>query len=71
MSSQFPSPEVIAEIALLRQKHRDGTATLEDTKRGIELLRADRLAMPATASKSRTKAVPISSESLLDELDNL
>ncbi len=69
MSTQFPSAEVIAEIAMLRQKHRDGTATIEDTKRGITLLRADRAAMPAVKSKS--KAVIPSGDSLLSELDNL
>ncbi len=69
MNTQFPSAEVIAEISLLRQKHRDGTATIEDTKRGIQLLRADRAAMPAMKSKS--KAIIPSSDSLLSELDNL
>ena len=55
-------------IAELRQKARDGTMTLDDTKEAIAFLRQERLAMPQTASKPRTKAPVINADDLLGEL---
>lgn len=67
------SPEAQAEVQILRQKCRDGTATTQDMRRAIELLREDRVRAAAVSSKSRAaKAKPVvDSDSLLSELDNL
>lgn len=56
------------EIADLRQKAREGTMTLEDARRGLVILRADRIAMPASKSAPRTKKVGINADDLLGEL---
>lgn len=58
--------EVQQRIAELRQKARDGTLTLEETKEGIAFLRAERLAMPASPSKS--KKVTVNADDLLGQL---
>jgi len=48
--------ELQIRIAELRQKARDGTLTLEETKEGIAFLRQERLAMPpAKASKAKAE----------------
>lgn len=60
------SLEIQQRIAILRQKARDGTMTLEDTKEGISFLRAERLAMPL--SKPSTKKAPVDVDNLLGEL---
>ena len=62
----IPSLEVQQRIATLRQKARDGTLTLDETKEGIAFLRAERLAMPP--SKSSSKKVIINVDNLLGEL---
>ncbi len=65
----LPSIERQQRIAELRQKAREGTLTLEETKEGIAFLRAERLAMPQTkASGSRAKAAPVNANDLLGEL---
>lgn len=56
------------EVAELRQKARDGTMTLEDARRGIAILRADRLAMPPSKTTSRVKKPDIDPDALLGEL---
>lgn len=58
------------EIAALRQKAREGTMTLEDARRGIAILRADRLAMPAAkaSTSKRKKPEEVDTDSLLGEL---
>lgn len=62
------SPEMQMRIAELRQKARDGTLTLEETKEGIAFLRQERLAMPpAKASGSRKKEV-VDESALFKEL---
>lgn len=59
------SLEMQTRIAVLRQKARDGTLTLEETKEGISFLRQERLMMaPAKVSK---KAV-VDVENLLGQL---
>jgi uncharacterized protein YnzC (UPF0291/DUF896 family) len=63
-----PSVETTIRIAELRQKARDGTLTLDEMKEAIAFLRQERLAMPQTSSKPRTKAAPIDPDALLGEL---
>ena len=60
------SLEMQVHIAELRQKARDGTLTLEETKEGIAFLRAERLAMPV--GKSASKKPVINADDLLGEL---
>lgn len=62
------SLETQQRVAELRQKAREGTMTLEDTKEAIAFLRQERLAMPAASTKSRTKKAPINTDALLGEL---
>ena len=52
----IPSLEIQIRIAELRQKARDGTLTLEETKEGISFLRAERLAMPPSKSSKKVAA---------------
>ena len=63
-----PSPETLQRIAVLREKARQGTLTLEECAEGIRFLRAERLAMPAAKASSRTKAPPPNADDLLGEL---
>lgn len=63
----LPSLEIQQRIAELRQKARDGTLTLEETKEGIAFLRQERLAMPPTKSSSKSKVV-VNADDLLGEL---
>ena len=60
------SIEMQQRIAILRQKARDGTLTLEETKEGIAFLRAERMAMPP--SKPSKKKEEINVDNLLGEL---
>lgn len=60
------SLEMQQRIAILRQKARDGSLTLEETKEGIAFLRQERLAMPPAAGKS--KKVVVNADDLLGEL---
>ena len=63
-----PSLEIQQRIATLREKARSGTLTKEECAEGITFLRAERLAMPASKSSSRTKAPPPNADDLLGEL---
>ena len=54
-------------IAELRQKAREGTLTMDETKEGIAFLRAERLQMPASPSKSKPKVI-VNADDLLGEL---
>lgn len=56
------------EVADLRTKAREGTMTIDDARRAITILRADRLAMPATKATSRSKKVEVNADDLLGEL---
>lgn len=60
------SPAIHEEIASLRFKAANGTMTVEDARRGIVILRAERLAMPPP--KSSKKKVEIDTDDLLKEL---
>jgi len=60
------SLEMQQRIAELRQKARDGTLTLEETREGINFLRQERLAMPP--AKAGSKKVVVNADALLGEL---
>ena len=70
------SPEVQQEISILRAKAADGSATLEDMKRAIILIRGDRSQAAVTSERSRAsrsakKAEVKSADDMLDELGNI
>ena len=65
MIPSLPSQQRVAE---LRQKAREGTMTLEESREAIRFLRAERLAMPQTKSSSKTKAPTPNPDDLLSEL---
>jgi hypothetical protein len=60
-----------AQVALWRQKAKEGTLTLEEMKQAIIFLRQDRMNAAATSSASKAKKAPVDADSLLSELDNL
>lgn len=67
------SLETQAQLAAWRRKASDGTLTLEEMRRAVDLMRGDRKnsAQAAASSKSRTakaKAVVQSADEMLDEL---
>jgi pyruvate/2-oxoglutarate dehydrogenase complex dihydrolipoamide acyltransferase (E2) component len=61
------SLEMQQRIAVLRQKAREGTLTLDEMKEGINFLRAERMAMPPAKSSSKAKVV-VNADDLLGEL---
>lgn len=71
------SPEASAKVQLWRQKAREGTLTLEETREALAYLRQDRINAATSSAKASTKKAAgtakksIDSDSLLDELDNL
>lgn len=67
----IPSAELVVRIAEIREKCRNGTATQDDMREAIVFLRAERTAMPPPTTRAKAKVVPISTENLFDELDNL
>ena len=64
----YPSLETQQRIAELREKARQGTLTIDECREGVRFLRAERHAMPAAKSSSRTKAPPPNADDLLSEL---
>lgn len=65
------SPEVAARIVALRAKAEDGTATLDEMREGVRLMRADRVSAAVVSEKSRrtkAKAEIKSADDMLDEL---
>lgn len=64
----MPSLEIQQRIATLREKARSGTLTQAECAEGIAFLRAERLAMPAAKTASRSKAPPPNADDLLKEL---
>lgn len=68
------TPEMMLKIAAIREKVKDGTATLEDMKEGIRLVREDRtgaLTASAASKKKAIKAEVPSAADLLNELEGL
>ena len=71
----MPSPEVTTKLAILRQKSRDGTITLEEMREGIAILREDRIGASVASGKARTTkarsaaSAAINSDELLAQLE--
>lgn len=71
------SPEVSAKVQLWRQKSREGTLTLEETREALAFLRSDRVHAAASSKAASTRKATgaakkaIDSDSLLDELGGL
>lgn len=68
------SPEVASQIAAIRQRDAEGTATPEDYKLAIRIMREDRRGAQRASDSSRRKtakaAIP-DADSMLDELGGL
>lgn len=68
------TPETIQRLVILRQKMMDKSATKEELKEAIRVMREDRVSAAASSSPSRKKAVkaaiPAASD-LLKELGSL
>lgn len=65
------SPEAQAEIQILRQKCANGTASQDDMRRAIMILREDRVRAAATSAKSKAAKAPVNSDALLSQLEGL
>lgn len=69
------TPEMHYKIQEWRQKAREGTMTLEDTRDALAALRADRAVSAATSAKAKTASAKakkvVNSDDLLGELDGL
>jgi hypothetical protein len=63
------SIETMQRIAALREKAKTPEGlTLDECKEAIAFLRAERIAMPPAASKSRTAKAPVNADDLLKDL---
>lgn len=60
------SLETQQRIAVLREKARNGTLTIDETKEAIAFLRQERMAMPP--AKASPKKVEVNVDNLLGEL---
>ena len=67
------TPEIIARIAILRQRAIEGTMTMDDRREAVEILRAGRLSAAATTKPktAKAKAVIPHADDLLKELEGL
>lgn len=68
------SPETLARIAQLRAKCADNSATLEEMREAVKLLRGDRrnaAASSETSKRSKAKAVIPNADDMLGELEGL
>ena len=66
--------DINAKVALWRQKHADGTLTLDDTRDFIKILRAGRLSAlnsSEAGKRARAKAAIPNADDLLGELEGL
>ncbi len=63
--------EVSVKIAVLRQKASAGTATREDLREAIELMRQSRGQAAKVATAKKAAKGPINTEDLLSELGDL
>jgi hypothetical protein len=63
------SPETLSRVSYLQQKVINGTATMEDMREGVKLLREDRLHVAQSAA--RAKKAPVNVGQLFDDLDKL
>lgn len=68
------TPETQLRLQEIRQKSLCNTATVEELREAMTIMRGDRAKAAAVSSKSKTtkaaKAKPIDSDDLLSELDN-
>lgn len=67
------SPETLLKVAEWRQKSRDGTLSLEETREALKLLRDDRMTagagVPKSAGKSmKAQAAAVDTKQLLMKL---
>jgi len=68
------APEVAARITVLRQKMVEGTATLDELKEGVLLMRGDRKAAASAPSGKKSAAKPkavVNADDMLNELGNI
>lgn len=68
------TPETASQIAALRQKYAEGTATLEDMRLAVRLMREDRLHALRASEGARRKAAKVaipSADDMLAELGDL
>lgn len=69
------SPEQSAQIQVWRRQANDGTITVEELRKALELLRQGRAGAHATSAASRTRkataAKVVNSDDLLKELGDL
>ena len=68
------TPEIAARISALRSKAEAGTATLDDYREGVRLMRGDRVGAAGASEKSRrvkAKAEVKSADAMLDELEGV
>lgn len=68
------SPELIAKIAVWRQKAKDGTLTTEDQREAVAAIRGERKAAAHSSEQSKrtkAKAVVPDAKSLLADLGKL
>lgn len=64
------SPETVSEISIYRQKAIEGTLSLQDMIKAVELMRQGRLTAQSQSKASKKKA-PVNTDALLDELAGL
>lgn len=65
------TPEMHARLQVLKQKDREGTATLADYKEAVVLMRGDRArshVASETSRRSKVKAAIPSADDMLNEL---
>lgn len=70
------APEVAAKISVIRQKMVEGTATLDELKEAVILMRSDRKVAAAsspsgTARRAKAKAEIKSADEMLNELGGI
>lgn len=62
------SPERLVELAPLRAKVMNGTVTIEELRRAVEIMRQGRLTAQQSSPKGRKTKEPINTDALFDEL---
>ena len=71
------SPEVIAKLAILRQKANEGNLSVEEMKEAVILMRGDRKAIASAPTgststrRAKAKAEIKSADEMLDELGKI
>lgn len=70
------TPETLSRIAILQQKAKDNTLTMDDMREGVRLMRGDRKSAASASEagvkrRAMAKAVIPSADEMLDELEGL